>query len=382
LDSSVDTADVADMADTTDTAEDTVVLDTTVVDTALDVTTVPVDGLADGPAPEATALDAFDDGGGPLGCGSTGAPSAEGTLAFDAALDFQALCGGVVLLGDRAANRIARIQLPAGTVTATYGLTASPQSLALDGSRSLLYASLFPATKLARVNLATGVVTYVPLSIAVKNIALGPDGQVLGLAIADGTTRVVVIDGLNAKELGIKMPPAFTNAGLLAFVPATSTLFLADVGSSPSRFGRYAFGSSSTLTLVQDSFACYNGRELALSPDGTRLAIACGGGNGTGYSIYDFAAADLTSWAGEWTTGAYPTAAAFSPDGTRFGSSDTKVLQLFDAKSHALLKSSSVSVCSSSFEHVRFSPDGKLLIGMTDCLSASGGKQLAWVPVP
>ena len=49
-----------------------------------------------------------------------------------------------------------------------------------------------------------------------------------------------------------------------------------------------------------------NGQDLAVSADGAHLAFACGGGNGPGYSVFDFAPHDFLTTNGEWTTGAYP----------------------------------------------------------------------------
>jgi hypothetical protein len=377
----IDSSDSA--ADVEETFADGTVVDTTIADTTVVDSTIVIsaDALGEAIVPESAAVDAYDEGGGALGCDGTGAPASEGTLDVNASLDFEPLCGGVILLGDRTENRIARLRLADGSVLASYPLTAAPYSLALDEKRSLLYASFFPATKLARVNLVSGSVTYVPLSRAAKNITLGPDGQVLALDV-DGS-HLLVIDGLTATQIDTKTPAPSSGAGLLAFVPSSNTLFLSRVGYSPSEFIRYTYDPSASALVVRErSSLCTNGRELAVSPDGARLALACGGGNGTGYTIYDFSSSDFTSWAGEWATGPYPTGAAFSPDGTRFGATNGKVLQLFDATTHALTKSSTIAVCSTSFDHVRFSRDGKLLIGSNDCGKPSGARQLAWVPVP
>jgi hypothetical protein len=383
-------ADTADVADTpldsgSDDSVSPDVGDTyTPADTIVDVTTIPVDAAPEVAVGSAdVAVDARDDGAGPMACDSMTTPSTEGTVTIAAALDFDALCGGVALVGDRIANRIVRIALSTGAIVASYGLTASPHSLALDSSRQLLYVSLSPATKLARINLVTGSVTYIHLSLAAQRLALASDGHVLALT-AEYPVRVVWVDGVGGWELGVKgVAAASTRAAFIAFVPSTNTMFLGDTGSSSSEFGRYAFDSSSpVLALLQKSSACQNGQHLAVSPVGTRLAFACGGGNGGGYGVYDFAAGDLASSSGEWATGAYPRAAAFSPDGASFGSTNGTVLQLFGTTSHTLLKTSTAAPCGSSLANTRFSRDGKLLVGLAACSSSSPSHHLVWMPVP
>jgi DNA-binding beta-propeller fold protein YncE len=99
----------------------------------------------------------------------------------------------------------------------------------------------------------------------------------------------------------------------IVFDETSQTLFTAHSGLSPSTILQYAF-TEGELTLVQSLRSGSNGRKISISPDGAHVVLPCGGGNGPGYTIYDYDATNLNNVLGEWDVGSYPKVAAFSPD--------------------------------------------------------------------
>jgi hypothetical protein len=59
--------------------------------------------------------------------------------------------------------------------------------------------------------------------------------------------------------------------------------------------------------------SCSNGQDIALSADASTVFLACG----SPYVVQSFALSDLSSVNGTYATGAYPSAVALSPDGTK-----------------------------------------------------------------
>ncbi len=56
-----------------------------------------------------------------------------------------------------------------------------------------------------------------------------------------------------------------------------------------------------TLVLEQKVRSGSNPQKINISPDGLHIVLPCGGGNGSGYTIYDYDATDLTNFFGEWS---------------------------------------------------------------------------------
>ncbi len=116
------------------------------------------------------------------------------------------------------------------------------------------------------------------------------------------------------------------------------------------------------MGLQQLGSAGGNGSDLAISPDGGHVAFPCGGGNGPGYTIFDFSSSDLTVTFGAWNTGPYPSAAAFSPDSAVLVASLGSAVKRFDAGTHALLDSHGLPDCvPGMLSRVAVSPSGAIL---------------------
>jgi hypothetical protein len=303
--------------------------------------------------------------------------AATGSITTGPSNGFVPLCSGVVLLGDSAANQIVRLNVPGNTVLLDYPLTASPGRLLLDSERGYLYVAESPAQILPRIDLFTGNTVTVALPGGATGLALGNDGLVFAAMPAVYTGPAAIVDGSNAALLatvGSDFGP------VLGFDRATARLVSVDIGLSPSGLRRYAFDPVAlTLTKEQSLLnAGYNGQDLALSPDGSRVAFPCGGGNGTGYSIYDWGTMDFTI-AGAWQTGAYPRAAAFSPDGSSLLASDGTRILVFDAVSHALTKSWTAASCPyGQVTAVGWSRGGRIVYAFTLCGFNRDSGRITW----
>ena len=71
-----------------------------------------------------------------------------------------------------------------------------------------------------------------------------------------------------------------------------------------------------------------------MTPDGLRMAYPCGGGNGAGYTVYDFDTDDLTISFGAWDTDAYPQSAWFSADSQHVVLTNTFDVKVFNVTTH------------------------------------------------
>jgi len=101
----------------------------------------------------------------------------------------------------------------------------------------------------------------------------------------------------------------------LAIDEKAEMLFTGSMWSSPSSLYRYSVSGDVPLLVQSRWDAGGNGRKIGMSPDGKHIVLPCGGGNGLGYTLYDFDAANLDNVLGEWQIGTYPTNAVFSKDG-------------------------------------------------------------------
>lgn len=316
--------------------------------------------------------------------------AATGAIAVGPADDLVALCDGTVLIGDRRANEVVERHVTRG-VGRRFALSAAPGAMALDAAGGLLYVTLSAASSLARINLETGAVSTIALPGVARDVVVGNGGRafaLLGTADA-GMNPVVVIDGASGTAARtIPLGSDGFGAGFLGHDGPGNQLLVGVAGLSPSTLSRFAFDADAgTLTLSQSTRAVgSNGQDLAVSPDGTRVAFACGGGNGVGYTIFDIDSRDLTMSRGEWNTGAYPRAAAFSLDGTRLLATNGGALVLFNAATHAEIVRQdppSSPACSPDLDQrVAISRGGRLGFLYADCGTDEASGRLTWRVLP
>lgn len=350
---------------------------------------------ADAPAADVPAVDVPRPAPGSSRCTADTVPAASwSTTSTALSDDFIPLCSGAFLLGDKTGNQVVELDVYdlSREPRRRIALPAAPGAMALDDGNGLLYVALAGSSSLARIDLATDALTTVALAGAARDVAVGNGGRVFALlASTDSTTNpVAVIDGAaGTVERTIPLGNAAFGAGFLAFDRPGNQLIVGVEGLSPSSLHRYAFDASAvTLTLTQSrTNAGGNGQELVVSPDGTRVAFPCGGGNnssgsGASYTVVDFDSRDLMNTRGEWNVGAYPRSAAFSPDGRRLLATNGGVMSLFNVETHARLPDpSGGGGCSdASVKRVRFSRGGRIGFAYSECRSPTARGQIsAWL---
>ncbi|HEX3032992.1 MAG TPA: hypothetical protein VHS59_12295, partial [Bacillota bacterium] len=258
--------------------------------------------------------------------------------------DWVPLADGWMIIGDTSMNKVIILNVITGEVAQQYQLTSAPTMLDVDFEKGFVYATQRSTNKLAKINVNTNQVTYITTSGSNIDVAVGENNIVFTAARSEfHSTMVSIIDAqqnreVNTYNLGQK-------ADFLAYNKGLSNLILAEQGTSPSSLIRCAYDPvSKSLSLVQQVRDMgENGRELTISNDLKHIAFAAGGGNGEGYTIFDIDSSNLTNNFGEWNTGAYPTAVAFSPDNQYLIASDSHQIQVFDMNTHVLLKSKTLS---------------------------------------
>lgn len=372
LDGELPPADSAVRADVVDVAPESG--DSAATDVAPDG----ADALADAPPPDAGSFDPT--------CPDVVPAAASGSVKLKATIDdFIALCSGRVLFADKTASRVVLYDAIAGKVLRTYAVAAAPVRLAYEAKEAKVWVAHRSSAHISRLDLTTGAIIEVPTGAPAVSVAVGPAGRVFALldaAVSAYMHPFAVIDSAKATVVRTTEVELF-GRGKVAWDAANAQVFVATVGAS--RLYRYAYDSfAMTLTLLQVIEDCGNGMDIAVARDGLHLAYACGGGNGAGYTVWDFEPKDLTKHRGEWNTGPYPRGAAFSPNGAWFGASNGEALQLFDVGTFT--KSGSVVASAScdygDLERVQFSIDGKLLLGFSDCGWDADAALFSWMKVP
>lgn len=303
--------------------------------------------------------------------------------------DLVALCDGTVLLGDRRTSEIVERHVTRGPGR-RFALSAAPGAMALDEVSGLLYVALNAAASVARVNLETGVVTSIAVDSPALDVTVGAGGRVFALLTSTDSshTPVAIIDGpAGAVVRTVQLGRDPLGAGLLASDGPGGQLLLGVADLSPSALYRVAFDADAgTLTLGQMRRTLgSNGLDLAVSPDGTRVAFSCGSGNGMGYTIFDVDSRNLDTSRGEWNTGAYPTSAVFSRDGQRLLATNRDDLILFNASTHAEIRRVEIDerACSAaSVRRVALSRGGRLAFAFADCEADRSGGYLYWWVLP
>jgi hypothetical protein len=378
IDTASDSGTIVPETGSDTTAVDTTALDTTAVDSKpmdAPTDTVVVDSVADTPLDAGSVFDPT--------CVDT--VSGTGTRTIATAIDdFVPLCNGTILYGDKATSEVVLTNLVSGTTIRKYALTAAPTGLDYDAARGKLWV-VHGATKVSRIDLMSGSVTEITMPFAAHAVAVGPDGKAfVSTAKETFDTQIQVIDATASTiAKAIDLPGVYQSR--LAWDETNSQLFLVHKGLSPSNIHRYAFDATAvTLTKKDTSSKCSNGIDIAVSRDGKHLGVACGGGNGTGYTVWDFDPLDLTKYAGEWNTGAYPSGAAFSPDSAYFGGTNRDELLVFNAVTHGVVGTAfkPTSCPYGGFFRTLFSRGGKMLIAHSDCGFDDDTSLFAWRSVP
>jgi hypothetical protein len=287
--------------------------------------------------------------------------------------DFIGLCDGWVVVADHDGSQIGFFNPVTHLTASPIALDGTPGRLALDEENDLLYATLSPATKIAKIDLKSGGVQYIE-GADIAMLAIGNDGQVLGVSrAAMGPPQLTVFDGPNgtiAATIDLSMS---TDGTLIAFDRARSLIVTGASGSTSvdpwdSSLNRFAFDPQALSVAFQESIpdVGINGEDLLTSHDGLHTVFPCGKGNDGAYSLIDYHTDDFSMSFGSWDIGPYPESAAFSPDGRHLATTNILQLQIWDASTYTKVSDADGCYYSGSpYYRVRFSRGGKIAFLIT-----------------
>jgi DNA-binding beta-propeller fold protein YncE len=217
---------------------------------------------------------------------------------------------------------------------------SEPVAMAYSAADKALYIVSADSTKITVFDIPTTTISQIPFSEAGlgRDIAVAPSLRLLFVLSPNGYNSYLSIVDMDTGSIELETT---VGGASIACDESSQTLFTANSGLSPSTIFKYVF-TEGEVTLVQSLRSGGNGRKINISPDGAHVVFPCGGGNGPGYTIYDFDAADLNNVLGEWDVGTYPKLAAFSPDnnilyGTN-GSYYDQYLYVMDAQTYQQIR--------------------------------------------
>lgn len=308
-------------------------------------------------------------------------------LPFPVSGGFHALGGSLVIVTNGANNTVQLIDTDTGKTLTTSALTTAPSASAVSASAATVWTVPRAGSFLMVSSVLTGApATTVPLPCQPSSVALGAD-----LAFVPCGKDVLAINVHSLQVVGSVSNPASYSP--LVAAASDSRFFLANAAVSS---GGDCVWSVSATTSTSGAVAmkvsrginggCENGNTLAASTDGKHVAFATGGGNCGGYNICDFSGANISRVLGEYSTGAYPTGAAFSRDNSMFASSNGMggpELFVFGASRHNVIKKAAMpSPCEyMSPRDVQFSTDGRRVYLSVLCGFDATTTQLFWIDV-
>lgn len=313
---------------------------------------------------------------------------ASGSLLVDASLDFIPLCDGWIYFANRTSNSVDYINVTSGVRSRQYPFASSPGDLELDVDNGLLYATLAPATSIAQINVLSDQQATISLPYPPVNLAAGNDGR-LFVSMDGGAwfkRPVSVVDGLGQAIVNTFDFPTDYYLDYIVFDRQDNQLIGGVAGLSPTYLYRFSFNPINDTLVNQEVLRTSgaNGQDLAISPDGSRFAFPNGGGNGNGYTIFDYSSDDLNTAFGEWDTGPYPRAAAFSPFGDRLVAAAFDSLQVFDVRTHARLAEYPLDFSGCDYNtiiKVGFSLGGDIVYAYSQCGFNRDRGKLFWVVI-
>jgi hypothetical protein len=313
-------------------------------------------------------------------CG-TDAPlpsGSHGSATLGATSDFVPLCDGWMLIGDTTDDRIAIHNVIENRRGANHPLGSAPGDLELDEQRKLLYIALPEQRSLGVLDLVAGDLEVLSVGIDIAALSLDSAGNLFVL----GRSASSYSGQLYRLAAGAVAPQGpWPIAGRLMRVNAVTGEIVAADGSSSVR--RYSFTPATGPVLLQTASAG-NAGDLAISRDGRHVAVASGGGNGAGYTMFDFDASNLASVRGQWAVGAYPRGAAFDSTTDRVMASNYDSMLIFDVDTFQELKRYRPSYCSyGTLARVEFSRGDDIAFGRQVCGFDRDSTRFEWfVPGP
>ena len=317
----------------------------------------------------------------PCSADDVSALSASGVYPTQKISDVIALCDGDILVGNASNSRIEHVDLGTGAVTAYYELSAAPADMEFDSLRGLVYASMKGATSVARLDLTSGLVDYIPVTGVPTGIAARHGNGVYIVSSSWPNSQVYWYDA-NDVEHG----PHPASGNMIQLNQTLNQVITAARSSSPTTLYVYGFDNNGDMELVDSrSNVGGNSQTLKISPNDAHLVLVAGGGNAEGYGITDFYPSDLSSTFGEFTTGAYPTGGDFSSDSSRLATSNGSSFLVYQVSNHAELFRATPAISGCQYDDLDatyISRGGKIGIALQRCGYSKDTTNLHWYKLP
>lgn len=312
------------------------------------------------------------------------------------------------MIGDFVRNRVVERNIISGETGATYPFNTAPDQFTLDRANNRVFMTVFPESeRLYRLDLNTGEIVYNQLSqnftgattnysygFALRDLALGEDGNVFAL-LFDGELFNPE-DEIPFSDTGLWMGLMNPDGNFLTpsipledpiRIEYDSTLdhvFLA-TASNLATFNFDPVTNAYTFVVGTDVGVGSGCTDFDISPDGTRLAYTCPGGN---YAEEDFSIADMDPENyfdndGAWFFGTSPVSATFNKEGTLLIGTDNEKLYIFDVVTHLILEDYELGLLDGEqIRKVRLSEDGDLIYIFLENENRAENSKFYWMPMP
>eukprot|EP01113_Clastostelium_recurvatum_P033431 TRINITY_DN4413_c0_g1_i1.p1 TRINITY_DN4413_c0_g1~~TRINITY_DN4413_c0_g1_i1.p1 ORF type:complete len:318 (+),score=58.70 TRINITY_DN4413_c0_g1_i1:55-954(+) len=210
----------------------------------------------------------------------------------------------------------------------------------------------------ARVNLLARSVRYLHLPCVAQSASMSQDTLFL---LCPGIS-VVYVDKCTLNVMSHTTTVYDPAANTIVASYDSKYFITGDLSSSTSSaLNRYEWdGGKESYQLNEKGITSSNGNTLVLSPDNKHVLMVAGGGNGNGYSISDINAMNFTDQYGAFVTGAYPLGGFYSPDQTKFATSNYDTILVLDATRYNVVEKYPIVKSDPYFQmiSVRYSLDG------------------------
>jgi hypothetical protein len=254
-----------------------------------------------------------------------------GAVKLGPVTDIIPLASGWILAGDSLRNKLVKVNAITGKMSEEYQLTVAPGRMVLDETTGVVTIATRSANRLVRINLLTKTMETIALPMPAVDLAVAGQGQLFVTGNKDSFQGQILLldrDGKVQKEWKTDRSPS-----ALAYDKVGKNLIV-----FAGQLQRYTFDDKAMEITAQEKVDAGNVAVLVLSPDGKQLAAPAGGGNGNGYSVFDFNPGNLKEKNGEWNVGAYPSGGAFFTKRDLFAAHNRETIKIFSKTTHALIK--------------------------------------------
>jgi len=249
------------------------------------------------------------------------------------------LSDGWIITADNS-SKVLIVNVLTGQVGKSFQLNATPNDMVIDFDRGLLLVTMNASSRLAKIDIFNGVVSYIELPYQASTIENADSGRVFVRLVHDSSAwygaKPCVVDYVSDTIIfstGTEMYhiDGFSYGELYAFNAKYNYLFIGNTDTSPSTLWKYSYdpqtGAMSLIEKSEHGSFGGNSMDLKVSPDGERVI----------YDIHDFDPQDFNQRFGVFICNSYPRSGCFSWDNRFFivGTSDS--IKLFDVETHALI---------------------------------------------